>query len=171
MDKTVVAGPSSLAFDEDFVLPMTVLSLPGHTRDHIGYYFHTEGVLFSGDVLFSMGCGRLFEGTAAQMWHSLKQIKGLPRDTVIFSAHEYTTSNGKFARFVEPNNSEIKERCRQVAQQRSSSLPTVPVVLKDELMSNPFLRCDDPVFRETFAKEGESPESVFARLRTMKDTF
>ena len=117
-----------------------VLFLPGHTLGHIAYWFFEEKKLFVGDTLFAMGCGRLFEGTAEQMFNSLSQIKTLPKDTEIFSAHEYTEKNGLFALSQDPHNSNLKIRMQQVRAKRAKAQSTQPFFLSEELKTNPFLR-------------------------------
>ena len=117
-----------------------VLFLPGHTLWHIAYWFFEEKKLFIGDTLFAMGCGRLFEGTAEQMFHSLSQIKALPQDTKIFSAHEYTEKNGAFALSQDPENADLKVRMREVRAKRAKGQATQPFLLSEELKTNPFLR-------------------------------
>lgn len=134
-----------------------VLSLPGHTSGHGAFWFFEENALFCGDVLFSLGCGRLFEGTAEQMWRSLERIKTLPCETLIYCAHEYTQSNGRFALSLEPDNLDLIDVMKKVNEKRSQELPTVPSKLSQELLTNPFLR----------AKDAES----FAKIRQLKDTF
>lgn len=117
-----------------------VLFLPGHTLGHIAYYLPQPRWLFCGDVLFLMGCGRLFEGTPEQAYHSLQQIKQLPDDTLIFCAHEYTQTNGEFALSVDPDNAALRERMAQVRALRAEGTPTVPAPLREEKATNPFLR-------------------------------
>ncbi len=117
-----------------------VLFLPGHTLGHIAYWFFEEKKLFIGDTLFAMGCGRLFEGTARQMFESLRQVKNLPEDTEIFSAHEYTEKNGHFALSQDSKNPDLKARMKKVRDKRAKNQPTVPFFLSEELKTNPFLR-------------------------------
>ena len=117
-----------------------VIDIPGHTTGHNAYYFGVEQALFCGDTMFSMGCGRLFEGTPAMMWNSLQKLMALPDETLIYCAHEYTTSNGEFAITVEPKNTALIDRIKQVADLRSKGLPTVPSTLLMEKRTNPFLR-------------------------------
>ena len=117
-----------------------VLFLPGHTVGHIAYWFQKEKKLFIGDTLFAMGCGRLFEGTPEQMFKSLAQIKALPKDTEVFSAHEYTEKNGHFALSQDSTNPDLKARMQKVRDKRAKNQPTVPFFLSEELKTNPFLR-------------------------------
>ncbi len=134
-----------------------VLFLPGHTLGHIAYWFYKCKLLFCGDVLFGMGCGRLFEGSAEQMFHSLQKIKALPPETKIYCAHEYTERNGQFALHVDPHNLNLKKRMKQVLAKRNRQEPTVPFLLSEELKTNPFLRAKT-------VKE-------FATIRQKKDQF
>lgn len=155
--------------------PIEVLAIPGHTRAHIGYYLPEQKLLFCGDTLFSAGCGRLFEGTAAQMHHSLSRLAALPDDTLICCTHEYTQSNLRFALVVEPNNAALKIRIAEVEQLRHDGLPSLPVTLGLEKTYNPFLRCHEPsvaeaIFRET-GKNHLSTQAVFTELRLWKDRF
>lgn len=147
-----------------------ILEVPGHTLGDIAYWFQASNALFCGDTLFAMGCGRLFEGSAGQMWHSLSLLKELPLSTRIYCAHEYTQENGRFALTVEPNNRALLSRMNKVNRLRSKNLPTVPSALKEELATNPFLRVDNPAVHDT-GRELLNPVEVFAKLRRRKDNF
>jgi len=147
-----------------------ILEVPGHTLGDIAYWFQKSDALFCGDTLFVMGCGRLFEGTAEQMWHSLSLLKELPPSTRIYCAHEYTRDNGRFALTVEPDNLELISKMNMVNRLRSRDLPTVPSTLKEELATNPFLRADNPAARAQ-GQELLDPVKVFAELRRRKDNF
>ena len=147
------------------------LFLPGHTRGHIAYYFENEKMLFSGDVLFSMGCGRLFEGTAVQAFNSLQKIKSLPETTEICCTHEYTKANAVFALTVEPKNKKLQDRCSEVENLRAHEQATVPVLLKTEIQTNPFLRWDSPEIRENLNLQAASDLEIFTELRLRKDHF
>lgn len=150
-----------------------VLFVPGHTRAHIAYYFPPqdgdEGNLFCGDTLFAGGCGRLFEGTPAQMVESLSQFRQLPDDTQVWCAHEYTLTNLKFALSVDPDNRDLQKRYREVAAARRQSRPTVPSTLAVEKLTNPFLRWETAPLQQ--ATGSTDPVRVFGRLRGMKDQF
>jgi hydroxyacylglutathione hydrolase len=154
-----------------------VLETPGHTRGAITYYIPDaiapgQGVAFTGDTMFSLGCGRLFEGTAAQMWHSLQKIAALPASTLIYCGHEYTQSNVRFALSAEPRNEALLKRKAEVDTLRAQDKPTLPVLLGIELETNPFLRVNSPEIRESLGfGAGAPPEEVFAELRRRKDTF
>lgn len=149
-----------------------VFETPGHTSGHIAFWFPDSAALFCGDTLFSLGCGRLFEGTAAQMWDSLAKLRDLPPDTRVYCAHEYTASNGRFAKLVERDNPALADRLDQVARLRAASLPTVPSLLADERAANPFLRADHAsIARAVGLEPGTDPARVFAELRRRKDVF
>jgi len=162
--------------DEDDVFRLgqseaKVLSVSGHTCGHIAYWFCDDEALFCGDTLFAMGCGRLFEGSPAQMWQSLSKLKMLPGATRVYCAHEYTQANGRFALSVDPNNSALVERMRQVELSRSQGRPTVPSTIASELATNPFFRADAEAVQETLNMVGEKPLSVFTEIRRRKDHF
>jgi hydroxyacylglutathione hydrolase len=148
-----------------------VLDTPGHTRGHIVYFLPDDKVGFVGDTLFAMGCGRLFEGTPAQMWSSLQKIMRWPDDTRIYCAHEYTQANAKFALTVEPRNSALVSRAAEVARLRAEQRPTIPTTLRTEKDTNPFLRAASPHLRETVGLPGASDVEVFAKTRQLKDAF
>lgn len=152
---------------------LRVLEVPGHTRGHIAFY--GSGALFCGDTLFGCGCGRLFEGTAAQMWASLAKLAALPGDTRVYCAHEYTQSNIRFALAVEPGNARLRQRAERVALLRANSRPTVPFTLDEELETNPFLRSAEPEVAAAAARHGGTvladPAEVFAVLREWKNSF
>ena len=134
-----------------------IIETPGHTSGHICLYFPDSAVLFCGDTLFSMGCGRLFEGTAEQMWQSLSKISTLPDNTMIYCGHEYTAANGAFCLTVEPANSALQERMKEVEELRAANMPTIPVSLGIEKQTNVFLRAGSA--------------ARFGEIRHMKDEF
>ncbi|MFV3074056.1 hydroxyacylglutathione hydrolase [Niveispirillum fermenti] len=148
-----------------------VFDTPGHTRGHCAFYFEQARLLFSGDTLFSLGCGRLFEGTPEQMWDSLGKLRALPGDTRIHCGHEYTAGNVRFALSIDPDNIALKARGEEVAALRARGLPTIPSRLSDELAANPFLRADDPGLAAHFGLSGAPAATVFAAIRTAKDEF
>ncbi len=148
--------------------------VPGHTRAHIAYYFlpnslEETGDLFCGDTLFAGGCGRLFEGTPAQMLQSLTKLRNLPDNTNVWCAHEYTLNNLKFAITVDANNSDLQTRYHQVIQARQNQQATVPSLLGEEKKTNPFLRWDQPAIQTTAGIN--DPVRVFGKIRGMKDNF
>ncbi|MGR3491127.1 MAG: hydroxyacylglutathione hydrolase, partial [Shimia sp.] len=142
---------------------------PGHSVDMVNYYFAEEGVFFSGDTLFTLGCGRVFEGTKPQMWESLSRFLTLPPETVIYGAHEYTLANAEFAVTVDPENAALAERVQTVKAARRADQPTVPTTLAEELATNPFLRAGNPGIRAHLGMEGATDAEVFTRIRTLKD--
>lgn len=158
-----------------------VLAVPGHTLGHLAY--HAPGRLFCGDTLFGAGCGRLFEGTPAQMAASLDSIAALPDDTLIYCAHEYTEMNLRFALAVEPENPALLQRISKVAAQRAAGLPSVPSTLAEEKATNPFLRCGEVAviaagmqhadFRASLAAAGSAPSKteIFAAIRGWRNSF
>ncbi|HEY8219936.1 MAG TPA: hydroxyacylglutathione hydrolase [Methylobacter sp.] len=149
----------------------TVISTPGHTSGHVVYHFAGDNTLFCGDTLFVMGCGRLFEGTAEQMWHSLQKLKALPASTQVYCAHEYTQANGRFALTVEPDNQQLQQRMELINRLRASQLPTVPSTIEQELETNPFFREDSLALQETIKMVNKKPVEVFAEVRRLKDSF
>lgn len=154
-----------------------IMHVPGHTAGHIALYADSvaEGVLFCGDTLFSAGCGRLFEGTAAQMHASLQRLAALPATTAVYCTHEYTLSNLRFALAVEPQNQALRDYQQTAAAQRAAGQPTLPSSLARERAINPFLRGNQPAIRQQLAAErGQLPGSdaeAFALLRAWKDSF
>lgn len=148
-----------------------VFDVPGHTSGHIAYWFEDAGALFCGDTLFSMGCGRLFEGTPEQMWGSLQKFLGLPGETKIYCAHEYTQSNGAFALSLEPGNAALRARMDEVVALREAGKPTVPSTMAMEKATNPFLRPDSAELQEQVGLPGGDLVEVFAETRRRKDSF
>lgn len=149
-----------------------VLETPGHTSGHIAFWLPQSRTLFCGDTLFSLGCGRLFEGSPAQMWHSLTRLRDLPDDTLVHCAHEYTAANARFARLVERDNAALAARVAEVARLRQAGRPTVPTRLAEERATNPFLRADRPELARAVGMEpGTDPALVFGELRRRKDVF
>lgn len=149
----------------------TVIEVAGHTRGHIAYHFAEDRVLFCGDTLFSAGCGRLFEGSPAQMWDSLKKLRALPEDTRVYCAHEYTQKNTEFALSVDPDNAALREYAAAVRQLRRQDRPTVPSRLSTECAVNPFLRVDQPDLGAALGMERADPVTLFAEIRSRRDVF
>ena len=151
----------------------SVLDIPGHTRAHVAYYGLES--LFCGDTLFACGCGRVFEGTAEQMLASLTKLASLPDATKVYCGHEYTLANIKFARAVDPNNSELAAREARAKKLRAAGKPTLPSTLGEERATNPFLRCAEPVVVESANKylgaRAADPARVFAAIREWKNRF
>lgn len=148
-----------------------IFETPGHTSGHISFWFAGSKALFCADTLFSLGCGRLFEGTPEDMWTSLSKFSALPDDAVVYCAHEYTQSNARFALSVDPENDALKARAIEVDRQRAAGAPTVPTKLGQERATNPFLRPDDPAIRRELGMEQASDVEVFAEIRRRKDNF
>lgn len=148
-----------------------VIDVPGHTIGHIAYHVPQAGAVFTADSLMAMGCGRLFEGTAAQMWSSLSKLAALPPETLVCSGHEYTAGNARFARTIDPGNSALISRAEAIDAARAAQMPTVPSTLAEELATNPFLRAADPAIARHLDMAGADPETVFARIRSLKDAF
>jgi hydroxyacylglutathione hydrolase len=148
-----------------------IIFTPGHTLGHIAFHFAEDKLLFSGDTLFAMGCGRLFEGTAEQMWNSLQKLKTLPQETKVYCTHEYTQNNGRFAVTVEPDNKALQERMPKVNQLRKLNKATLPTTIADELATNPFFREDSLSIRRSLGMVADNAINVFAKIRRMKDSF
>lgn len=152
-------------------LAAQVIDVPGHTRGHIAYYMADAKALFSADSLMTMGCGRLFEGTPAEMWSSLSKMAALPDDTQVYSGHEYTAANMRFALDLDPDDPALRARAAEVEQLRGEDRPTTPASLAAELATNPFLRAGDPGLRKRLGLEHASDAEVFAAIRKRKDDF
>lgn len=148
-----------------------VIAVPGHTRGHLAYWFPQEKFLFCGDTLFSMGCGRLFEGSAQQMWSSLEKLMKLPDDTLIFCAHEYTQANTKWALTLLPQHKQLQEYSQKVQQLREAQIPSLPTSLKIEKTLNPFLNPTHPEIKRFLKITSHDPIVCFSALRSFKDQF
>ena len=176
-DDTRIAHASHRVGDGDAIAigpwHFRVLAVPGHTRSHVAYC--GEGLLFCGDTLFSLGCGRMFEGTPTQMHASLQALAALPGDTRVCCAHEYTQANAAFALAVDPDNPALRARVRDIHAQRAAHRPTLPVRLDEERACNPFLRCHEPAVRAAAQQHAGRPladdADVFGALRAWKDGF
>lgn len=152
-------------------LAANVIETPGHTLGHIAYWFHADRLAFVGDTLFSIGCGRVIEGTPAQMWESLKKLRDLPDDTEIYCGHEYTLSNIKFARTIETDNAVLAAREGQAKRQIEEGRPTIPVTIGDEKLANPFLRADRADVAAGIGMAGKPAVDVFTEIRARKNKF
>jgi len=148
-----------------------VFEVPGHTSGHIAYWFEESKALFCGDTMFALGCGRLFEGTPAQMWNSLGKLRRLPGETRVYCAHEYTQANARFAITVDPQNKALAARSAEIDRLRADGIPTVPSTLAEEVATNPFLRADDSGVAAAVGLQGSDPVTVFAEVRGRKDRF
>ncbi len=167
IDETVAEG-SKLEFAGHRI---EVIETPGHTAGHVSYYFPDDGVAFTADTLFALGCGRLFERPAPVMFESMKKLAALPAATVIYCGHEYTLANARFAITVDPTNSALKERVAKIEKLRADEKPTLPTTIGEELATNPFMRWHDPAIRKTLGMENAPDVDVFAEIRKRKDNF
>lgn len=179
-EKTRIEGLSRYVRQDDIVTFSTlrghVIETHGHTSGHIAFYFPQLKALFCGDTLFSLGCGRLFEGTALEMWTSLCRLRALPDETLVYCGHEYTELDAKYALAVDPKNPDLLKRAAEASALRKKGLSTIPALLGVEKKANPFLRADDPLFQKELtlkglAAQGTDPAAVFGALRTAKDRF
>lgn len=151
-----------------------IIATPGHTTDMINFHLPEEGpggIVFTGDTLFTLGCGRIFEGTPQMMWDSLRKLMALPPQTVVYSAHEYTLANAKFALSVDPGNTLLQARAKSFEAMRARGEATVPTTMAEELQTNPFLRASDPDIRKLLAMETAGDAEVFTEIRRRKDSF
>ena len=148
-----------------------VIATPGHTLDHVSYYLPEEHLVFVADTIFALGCGRVIEGTHEMMWESIKRLRALPDDTILYCGHEYTLANARFAVTVDPRNSALRERLGEVERLRAENRPTLPTTIGREKATNPFLRADHPDVMAAVGLAGADPARVFAEIRTRKDRF
>ena len=167
-DQSVEADGRSRSTAIYFLLAR-VLETPGHTLDHISYVFDTEKAVFAADTLFSIGCGRVFEGTYPMMWDSLLKLRALPDDFKLYCGHEYTASNVKFALTVDGDNPALKARAEEVTRLRAENKPTIPVLLGEEKKANVFLRADEPSVAAKLHMKGAGAAEVFGELRERKN--
>ncbi|MBT4444583.1 MAG: hydroxyacylglutathione hydrolase [Waddliaceae bacterium] len=167
LDRTVYEG-EELVFGPCI---FQVFEVPGHTTSDVAYYLEEKGCLFSGDFLFTGSCGRIFEGTARQMFSSMQKVVDLPDDTLIYCGHEYTAQNMRFAISIEPDNVEVKARLDDVEKRNAEGRGTVPAILALEKKTNPFFRCDDEHLKEAVDMPGADAVDVFAKIRRLKDVF
>ena len=148
-----------------------IIHIPGHTLGHICFFFEKENIAFTGDTLFSLGCGRIFEGDHNQMLQSLKKIKKLPKNTMIYCGHEYTYKNAEFCMKYDGDNIDLKKKFEKVKKLRLANLPTIPSSLEDELKSNIFLRCDQDALKIKLNMKNQEDFKVFKKVRDLKDSF
>ena len=148
-----------------------IIHIPGHTLGHIAFYSQKTNVIFTGDTLFSLGCGRIFEGTFEQMFESLEKIKNLPKNTMMYCGHEYTKKNGQFCISIDEENGKLQDRIKNVDNKTQNNLPTIPVTLGEELETNIFLRCEDKKIKNKLKMNNASKLEVFTKLRNLKDQF
>ena len=152
-------------------LVFKVIFIPGHTKGHIAFYFEKEKVVFTGDTLFSLGCGRVFEGTNIDMLNSLNKLKILPPETKVYCGHEYTKTNLDFCLKYDPNNLKLKEKSIEINSKIKSNIPTIPTTIGDELKTNLFLRCNDYVIKHALNLKDAPDQEIFTKLRDLKDAF
>ena len=167
-----VTNPVADGGEIDFAgIKVAAIATPGHTMDMLNFHIPSEKLLFTGDTLFAMGCGRLFEGDAATMWASLCKLMALDDETVIYCGHEYTAANADFALSVDPDNEALMRRVMAVRDLRAAGQPTIPTMLALEKITNPFLRAGDPAIRAHLGMSDADDVDVFAEIRHRKDSF
>ena len=148
-----------------------VIFIPGHTRGHIAFYFKNEKIIFTGDTLFSLGCGKVFEGTYEQMFRSLNKLKNLPIDTKIYCGHEYTKKNLEFCLQYDPDNEFLIKKSNWINSKIESNSPTIPISIGEEQKTNIFLRCNEPSIKNALNLNNASEQEIFSKLRDLKDSF
>lgn len=172
---TPISGIDSALWDGDSfdfaTQQVRVIATPGHTTDMINFYLPDEKIIFTGDTLFALGCGRVFEGSFDMMWNSLEKLLTLPDDTIIYCSHEYTKANADFAVSVDPDNETLIKRRAHIIEQRAKNIATVPTLMSVEKATNPFLRPDDLSIRAHLGMEKATDGDVFAEIRRRKDAF
>jgi len=167
LDRTVGDGDEFLFGDH----PVRIIETPGHTAGHICYHFPEDKLLFAADTLFALGCGRLLERSAQDMWHSLQKLAALRDETAVYFGHEYTLTNARFALSIDPDNVRLQARARDIETARAEGRFTIPTTIAIEKETNPFLRVNDPAIRRNLLMENRTSEEVFAEIRKRKDNF
>ncbi|ESR24046.1 hydroxyacylglutathione hydrolase [Lutibaculum baratangense] len=152
-------------------LTAEIIETPGHTTAPATWYFPEADVVFTGDTLFALGCGRVFTGSMEDMWESLQKLARLPKETLVYCGHEYTVANAKFALTIEPHNHHLQARADEANRKRSEGEPTLPTTIGGELLANPFMRADRPEVADAVGMTGADPAKVFAEIRRRKDAF
>lgn len=152
-------------------LNFTTIFIPGHTKGHVAFYFKKERVVFTGDTLFSLGCGRVFEGTYKQMFQSLNKLKNLPGETKVYCGHEYTFKNLEFCLKFNPNNDFLKKKKDDIKLSLKNKKPTIPSTIADEIKANIFFRVNDPDVKKAINLENSPDIEIFTKLRDLKDNF
>lgn len=173
-DKRIISIDKVFGNGETFSLggiEIEVMAMPGHTRNQVAYYLSQSGMVFTGDTLFGAGCGRVFEGSPDQLYHSLMRLSELPEETLVYFGHEYTLENLEFAAMVDADNADVQSRLRQVRHLRSGGNMTVPSTIELEKRTNPFLRVHTLAIRKYLGMVDRSPVAVFAELRKRKNRF
>ena len=156
---------------KDLNISFSILDLPGHTLGHIAYYSVQHAILFCGDTLFGAGCGRLFEGSPTQMYHSLQKLAALPQDTKVYCTHEYTMHNIDFALRYDPNNQMLIERHKNTQKLRASNIPSLPSTIELELATNPYLRCNHQEIQSSIQLKNASEIETFSKLRELRNHY
>lgn len=167
LDELVAGGDKVSLGETEFA----VYEAPGHTLGHIVFHDPVGKHLFTADALFSLGVGRMFEGTPGPMWEGVKALRALPDDTLVYCGHEYTQSNARFALSIDPDNAALRKRAEEVDALLAAGKPTIPFLLGEDKAANPFLRADDPGLARHFGLDGADPAEVFAAIRKGKDNF
>ena len=174
-DKSRIPGIDIMLNDDERWMfgssSIRVLHIPGHTSGHICFFFEKEKIAFTGDTLFSLGCGRIFEGNHNQMLESLNKIKKFPKETLIYCGHEYTYKNAEFCMKYDVNNLDLKNKFLKIKELRAKNLPTIPAVLSDELKTNIFLRCSKNELKIKLNMKNQDNLKVFRKVRDLKDKF
>ncbi len=174
-DKSRIPGIDIMLNDDERWMfgdsSIKVLHIPGHTSGHICFFFEKEKIAFTGDTLFSLGCGRIFEGDHHQMLESLNKIKKLPKETLIYCGHEYTYKNAEFCMKYDVDNLELKNKFLKIKELRAKNIPTIPAVLGDELKTNIFLRCSENELKIKLNMKNQDNFKVFRKVRDLKDKF
>ena len=152
-------------------LEFKVIFIPGHTKGHIAFYFEEKKIVFTGDTLFSLGCGRVFEGTHKEMLNSLIKLKSLPQETKVYCGHEYTKSNLDFCLKYDPKNALLKEKSIKISSILKENLPSIPTTIEEEIRMNIFLRFDNTSIKESLNLKDSSDQEIFSKLRDLKDAF
>lgn len=173
-DKDRIPGADLYVRENDTIsvgnLTARIIETPGHTTGHIVYFFEEDKMLFAGDTLFALGCGRSFEAPAAVLHASCMKLAALPPETTIYCGHEYTLSNGQFALKADPDNTALQTRMKEIEALRADSKPTLPTTMAVELATNPFLRADDAAIQKNLGMAGASSADIFTELRERKNT-
>ena len=174
-DKDRIPGIDTFLKDKETIkignLEIETHHAPGHTSGHVFYYLRNEKIAFVGDIVFSLGCGRIFEGTIEQMYHSINKVKNLAPETRIFCGHEYTKSNLNFCMSIDKNNEDLKIKEQIILDQRKHNIPTIPTTVMDEQKTNIFFRLNDTKIRKAISLENATELEVFSKLRKLKDNF
>ncbi|MEE9315438.1 MAG: hydroxyacylglutathione hydrolase [Rhizobiaceae bacterium] len=172
VNETIPGVDKSVGHGDSFEIDghrVEVIGTPGHTLGQIAYYFPDHSMVFAGDALFALGCGRIFEGTPAMMHEAMQRFAALPDDTKVYAGHEYTLSNAKFAVTVDPDNEALAIRAREIEVMRDNGKPTLPTTIALEKQTNPFLRTADAAIREHLGMEEATDLEVFTEIRARKD--